>query len=172
MRRWTMPLLAGAVLALLAGYATLAAVPRVLMRVAEARLAAPRGRNVMVFGPLVTAASRQVVRPSPDLLYASCSVDVGDGPVLVEVPPVDAPYWSLSVFDHLTNVAFVRNNAQSGGQAIRIAIIRDGQTPPPGYQPVAVGGRRGVALVRTLIDRAGSIDHADRQRRRATCRRA
>ncbi|MFA5969403.1 MAG: DUF1254 domain-containing protein [Sphingomonas sp.] len=172
LRRWGLPILVGIVIAALAWQGALLAVPRGLMSLAEGRLIALRGYNQMGFGEFVTAGTRQVVRPSPDLLYSSCTFDLAQGPVLIDAEPVDAPYWSLSVFDHLTNVVFVRNNQQSGGQAVRVAIVRDGQSAPSGYQPVHIGGRRGVALMRILIDRTKPIDTLDQQRRRSSCRPA
>lgn len=172
LRHWAGPVIAGLIVGAFAWHFALIAVPRGLMVVAERRIAARDGFNHMGFAPMVTASSRAVVRPSPDLLYSSCPFDVSAGPVLVDIAAIGAPYWSLSVFDHVTNAAFVRNNRQSGGQAVRIAILRDGQSAPAGYEPVRVTGRRGVALVRVLIDRTRPIDMIDRERRQSTCRPA
>ncbi len=171
-RRAAGPLIAALVVAALAWHVTLVAIPRGLMVVAVRRIAAAGGVNRMLHAPLVTAASRAIVRPSPDLLYSSCPFDLSDGPVLVDAAPVEAPYWSLSVFDSATNVAFVRNNQQSGGQPIHIAILAAGQQAPAGYEPVPVPGRRGVALIRVLIDRTRPITAIDAQRRQSSCRHA
>lgn len=170
MRGWIGPVCAGLVAALLCWHVALVAVPRGLMVVASRRIAALGGVNHMLHAPLVTANSRAVVRPSPDLLYSSCAFDVAASPVLLDIAPVDAPYWSLSVFDALTNVAFVSNNQRSHGTPIRVAILRPGQKAPTGYQPVTVSGPRGVALVRILIDRTQSIDAIDAARRKSSCR--
>lgn len=169
LRRWGGPLMLGVVIAAIAWQASLIAVPRGLMVVAVRRLSALGGLNHMAHGPLVTAKSRAVVRPSPDLLYSSCPFDVGRAPVLIDVPPIDAPYWSLSVFDRATNVAFVRNNRQTNGGPIHIAIVLAGQNAPAGYEPVSMPGPRGVALVRVLIDRTKPIDLIDAERHRASC---
>lgn len=172
LQRWALPLIIGALLAVGAWQVSLMAVPRGLMVVAVRRIAALGGINEMLHGPLVTAQSRAIVRPSPDLLYSSCPFDLSGGPVLVDAEPVPAPYWSLSVFDAATNVAFVRNNIQSGGQPIKIAIARDGQPVPAGYQAVRVPGAGGVALIRILIDRSGPIDAIDKARRLSSCKPA
>jgi len=172
MRRWFGPAVVGLVLAALGWHGALVAFPRVLMRIAERRISTLGGYNHLGHGPLVTAQSRAVVRPSPDLLYSTCPFDVSAGPVLIDIAPIDAPYWSLSVFDHATNVAFVRNNRQSGGQGMRVAILGAGQVAPAGYQPVTVKGATGVALIRILIDRTKPIDKIDRQRRQSSCRPA
>jgi len=169
MRRWLGPMALGLFCALLAWQATLAITPRALMALAIRRVAGPAGFNHMFHAPIVTAKARAIVRPSPDLLYSSCAFDVARAPVLVDVAPVAAPYWSLSVFDDQTNVVFVRNNIDTGGQPVRVAIARAGQKVPSGYRPVRVGGGRGIALLRILIDRNAPIGAIDRSRRAARC---
>ncbi|OYY66388.1 DUF1254 domain-containing protein [Sphingomonas sp. 28-62-11] len=169
-RHWLAPLLFGIFCGLLAWHGTIAAMPRALMALAVRRVASAGGINRMTHAPVVTAKSRAIVRPSPDLLYSSCPYDVGVGPVLIDVLPIDAPYWSLSVFDTLTNTAFVRNNVQAAGEPLHIALIRKGQVAPKGYYPVMPAGTRGVALVRVLIDRNAPIGAIDRARRQSRCR--
>lgn len=172
MRRWLIPLVLLIVSALVGWRVALVYTPDALMRLAERRVATLGGGvNHMSHGPLVTAAARAIVRPSPDLLYSSCPFSLSGGPVLVEVPAIAAPYWSLSVFDGRTNVAFVRNNGETPG-GLRIAIVQPGQSAPAGYRPVAVPLAHGIALVRVLIDRTKPIDTIDAQRRRASCRPA
>ncbi|OYY89748.1 MAG: hypothetical protein B7Y45_10785 [Sphingomonas sp. 28-66-16] len=168
-RRWLAPMMLGLFCGLLAWHATLAIVPRALMALAVNRVARAGGINHMTHAALITAKSRAIVRPSPDLLYSSCPFDVAAAPVLVDVAPIDAPYWSLSIFDSRTNVAFVRNNREAGGKPVRVAIALAGQAVPPGYLPVRVDGRRGVALVRVLIDRTRPITAIDAARRAARC---
>lgn len=170
MRGWLIPLAAFIVAAFAGWQLALAYTPDVLMRLAERRVAAVgKGYNHFTHGPLVTAASRTIVRPSPDLLYSSCPFDVAGGPVLIDVAPVPAPYWSLSVFDGRTNTAFVRNNGEAPG-GVRIALVQAGQAAPAGYQPVPVPQPRGIALLRVLIDRTKPIIGIDAARHRATCR--
>lgn len=172
MKRWILPLVLGAICALLAWQTTLSLMPRALMALAVRRVASVGGINKMTHGPLVTAKSRAIVRPSPDLLYSSCPFDVSAGPVLIDVAPVDAPYWSLSVFDSETNVAFVANNLDAAGAPLHIALVRPGQAAPTGYRAITPNGHRGVALVRILIDRhrPQAIALIDAQRRQSRCR--
>lgn len=172
MRGWLLPLGLGVVAGVAGYYAALAATPGVLMHIAEGRISAVSGYNLMDHAERTTAAARRVVRPSPDLAYSACPYDVSKSPVLVEVPPIPAAYWSLSVFDAQTDTAFVRNNIQSGGQAVRIAIALKGAKVPAGYTPVTVDGARGIALVRVLAPDAASFAAIDKPRRAATCRPA
>ncbi|CAN5656419.1 hypothetical protein BH10PSE14_BH10PSE14_44030 [soil metagenome] len=170
-RRWGPPLLLGVVLAAAAYHVTLVQTPRLLMGFASHRVAQGGGYNTLFQAPLATADSRAIVRPSPDLAYSSCPFDLSRGPVLVDVVPVPAPYWSLSVFDPRTDVAFVRNNLQAGGKPIRVALIGDsGGQAPPGYEPVPVKGNSGIALVRILVDDRAHFPQIDAARKASRCR--
>ncbi|MES2043411.1 MAG: DUF1254 domain-containing protein [Pseudomonadota bacterium] len=170
MRRWAMPLLLGALLAGVAYHIMLVQTPRVLMRFATHRIAGATGYNVLYQAPLATADSRAIVRPSPDLAYASCPFDLSDSAVLIDVAPVPAPYWSLSIFDERTDVVFVRNNIQARGKAIRVALIaHSGEPVPPGYEPVLIKGDSGIALIRTLVDDPARFPQIDAARRASSC---
>lgn len=169
-RPWLIASLLGLVAAAIGYRITLDRAPGLLMAAAERRVAAAGAWNTMSFGPLATDRARAIVRPSPDLAYASCPFDLAKGPVVVEALPVAAPYWSLSVFGAQTDVAFVRNNRQSGDRPIRIALVRAGMVAPAGYEPVAVPADRGIALIRILVaDRAG-FAALDQARRLSSCR--
>ena len=171
MRRWLVPLLLGLVLAFIAYQAALVAAPRVLMTAAIGRVERLGGVNVFRHPPMASAQARTIVRPSPDLAYSSCVFDLGEGPVVIEVAPVPAPYWSLSVFDARTDVAFVRNNRDSRGAPIRIALALAGQQVPAGLEAVRVDGARGIALVRVLVESRDRFPAIDRARRASHCRR-
>lgn len=169
MRRWLLPLVAGAVLALGAYHLTIALLPRVVMHFAIARVSQGAGVNAFFAAPLATDRSRAIVRPSPDLAYSSCPFDLSDGPVVVTIPAIPAPYWSLSVFDARTDVAFVRNNVEANGQPVRIAIAMAGQPVPDGMQAVRVDDARGIALLRVLIQDRTRFAAIDTARRAARC---
>lgn len=168
MRRWLLPLLAGIVVALVAYQATLIATPRFLMAAAIKRVGRT-GTNRMFTAPLPTDKARAVVRPSPDLAYSSCPFDLSNGPVAVHVPPIPSAYWSLSVFDARTDVAFVRNNRETGGKGIDIVLANRRQPTMPGAPVVLVDGSRGIALVRVLVENRAAFAPIDAARRGATC---
>lgn len=168
-RQWVGPVVVGAIAALLGYQLTLIATPRLLMAAAYHRVSAT-GVNRFTFAPLATAASRAIVRPSPDLAYSVCPFDLAKAPILIDVPPLPSAYWSLSVFDAETNVAFVRNNTESAGQAIHVAVARASEPVPANYTRVTVGAAKGIALVRILVRDHGQFDAIDRSRRASVCR--
>jgi uncharacterized membrane protein len=170
MRRWLLPSLLGLVVAALAWQATLLAIPRGIMSLAVSRLGEAGGLNRMLHAPLPGPGRRTVVRPSPDLAYSSCPFDLSKGPLLVEVAPVAAPYWSLSVFDARTDVAFVRNNRDTGGTGFRVALAMEGQAVPAGAETIRLDDAKGVALLRILVEDRVRFSSLDRARRGSGCR--
>ena len=170
MRAWLMPLVLGFLLAV-AGYVTaMMQFPQVLMGFATSRISKAAGYNTLFASPMATDKARAIVRPSPDLAYSSCPFDLVNGPVLGDVEPVPAPYWSLSVFDARTDVAFVRNNLDANNQPIRIAIAQDGQPVPDGMQAVRVSGKTGIALLRILVQDRAQFAAIDAARKKSNCK--
>ncbi|WP_017671978.1 DUF1254 domain-containing protein [Blastomonas sp. AAP53] len=170
MSRWIGPLLV-AVLAALAGwYGTLAATPSFIMDRAWEKLAAQAGVNRMTHSPLVTAESQTIVRPSPDLAYSVCAFDLTDGPLEIRANPVPDHYWSLTVFDSQTNVAFVESDRDSKGAPVRIVLAAAGQAVPTGARKVVLPDAKGVALIRVLLKNRGEIAAVDAFRKKSYCR--
>lgn len=171
MRRWILPLLAGMVLAIGAYCLTLDMIPRVLMGAAVARISTQGGPNHMSHAPLATDQSHTVVRPSPDLAYSVCPVDLSHGPVRVhaDVPGGQTPYWSLSIFDAETNVAFVQNNQQSGGKPIDVVLAVGNSAVPGGAPVVRLKNPTAIALVRVLVPDRAAFAALDQARRASNC---
>jgi hypothetical protein len=163
------PLLAGVVAAVLTWHVALLATPFALMRVAMKRLGARAEVNAFLHSPPTSAEHQIVVRPSPDLLYSICVFDVSRGPVLVDVPPIDQHYWSVSVFDARTDVAAVRSDRDTGGAPARLALLGSGQSAPRGYEAVPLAYPRGIALIRVLVSGEEDVRAVDRMRQQATC---
>lgn len=91
-RHWLIAALIALFAGLLAWQWTIAKTPGFLMGRAFERVADAGAVNAMAFAPLATDRARVIVRPSPDLAYASCPFDVSKGAVVVEALPVAAPY--------------------------------------------------------------------------------
>lgn len=168
MRRWLLPLAIGVIVAFASYHIALAQTPRFLMAAAVKRIGAA-GMNRMSHGPLATDKARTIVRPSPDLAYSACPFDLSSGPLRVHVGVIPTAYWSLSVFDARTDVAFVRNNQETGGAALDIVIARKGQTTPAGATVVWVDGTKGIALVRALVEDRRTFTPIDAARRQSAC---
>lgn len=145
-------------------------VPNFLMGMAMDRISR-QGRliNQFQFGPRTTQQSRSVVRPAPDLAYATCVYDLTDGPLLIEAAPSpDQGYVSVSVFAANTDNTAVFDTAQRP-QGIRFILAREGQPVPPGEQVVISPSDKGIVLDRRLAPTADAFAAADQARRANRC---
>ena len=171
-RKWLLPVIAGAIAMGIAWQGTLMATPYVLMSKAMERIGGGAPVNSFGFGKLSTADNQPIVRPSPDLVYSSCVFDLSHGAVLVDVEPVPQRYWSISIFDARTDVAAVRSDRDTGGKQARLALLRKGQKAPPGYEAVELDHDKGIALIRILLSDPAEFAGIDAIRRKSTCKPA
>jgi uncharacterized membrane protein len=145
-------------------------VPYFLMNVAMNRVSQD-GKliNQFAFGSRTTQNSRNIVRPSPDLAYATCAYDLSDGPLLIEAAPSpEAGYVSVSVFAANTDNIAVFDSSQSP-DGISFVLARAGQPVPVGAQVVISPSVRGIVLDRRLAPNADLFAAADQARRGDKC---
>ena len=157
--------------------ASVTALPHLIMLRVFAALARDGGFNTMHHGARATARSRLIVRPSPDLLYSTCpyDLDAAGGRLAIRAHGMPDTYWSVSLFDANTNNFFVLNDAHAQGN-VDIALVAP-DAPIAAERQGADGGalrvvsptRRGVVLIRTLINQETHLADIDAARRRATC---
>lgn len=154
------------------------AVPRVIMSVAIKRIGNEGALNAFTHSPRTTHEFRAVVRPSPDLAYSICVLDLSDGPVAIEVPASD-PYTSLALYSSITDNYFVRNSRQDGGLAeggrIRLLVGLADDMPsslPDGAEAVISPTAKGLALVRRVIENDDAMPRLDALRKSSVCARA
>jgi uncharacterized membrane protein len=152
--------------------ASVMATPHIIMHLAM-RGIARRGVNTMHFGKRPTAATRGVVRPSPDLLYASCvyDLDAAGGAVRVHASGMPHTYWSVSLFDDATNNFYVLNDRQAKNGNVDFLITARGTLDGDRAKLPVVRAptRRGLVLIRTLIDDDAHVAAIDTARRKASC---
>jgi uncharacterized membrane protein len=171
-RRWIVPALLFLGIGALTYQATLLATPFGLMWLAAAKAGKGLPVNQFAFGPMTTAANQTIVRPSPDLSYSLCVFDVSNGPVLIRVEPIPNHYWSVSIFDARTDVAAVRSDRDTGGKPAVLALVKEGQVAPAGYEAVPVKYDKGVVLIRILLADKAEFAAIDALRRKSFCKSA
>ena len=126
--------------------------------------------NTIFHNPPVTADSREVVRPSPDLLYSGCPFNLSDGPLRVTAP-VSETYYSVSAFAENTDNFFAINDRQMKGQPLRLVVVG------PGQQYQAKAGERvvqspttlGTMIFRMLITDRKKLAALQAVQRKANC---
>ncbi len=145
------------------------ATPHFIMERAMARIA-QGGVNTIAHARRPTAASRGIVRPSPDLLYSTCvfDLDAAGGALRVHASGMPDTYWSVSAFDDDTNNFFVENDRQAKG-AVDFIITAPGHFVDTTLPVVTAPSVRGLVLFRTLINNENRLAEIDRGRRGAAC---
>jgi uncharacterized membrane protein len=131
-----------------------------------------RGVNTIAHTDRPTAASRRIVKPSPDLLYSHCVFDLSRAPLKITTAAPTDTYWSVAFYAGNTDNFFVLNDTQAKGQPATILLIGQGRIVPPqpeGVYVVSAPSMKGLVLFRTLINDDAREPELDRQRRAATC---
>jgi uncharacterized membrane protein len=133
------------------------AAPRVIMQVLlrATQASGLEAHNQAAFPAPVTAASRSIVLPSPDLLYAVCSFDLRHGPVRVTANPQLPGYWSIALYASNSDNFFVLNDRQAQGKPVDLWLVsRDNsagqRAVPAGSQVVVTPSATGLLLMRVL----------------------
>ena len=137
--------------------ATVWAAPRLIMQVLmHGPIAQTMNmQNQAAFPPPVSAASRTVVLPSPDLLYSVCVFDVTNGPVRIQANPALQSYWSIALYAANSDNFFVVNDQQAQGSPVDVWLVYEGAKPqdmpvPQGSKVVVSPSRQGFLLMRVL----------------------
>lgn len=123
--------------AILVHLAAVWAAPRLIMQVL---MNGPMAKtmnmhNQAAYPPAVTAASRTVVMPSPDMLYSVCAFDVRNGPVRVTANPQLPSYWSIALYAANSDNFHVVNDRQAAGKPVDLWLVSDGTSPAGAAQP-------------------------------------
>ncbi|MCG8694267.1 MAG: DUF1254 domain-containing protein [Minwuiales bacterium] len=145
--RW----LVGAILiAVSAHLATVWAAPYAIMwQAGNGMRNAGIGDNRILHAPPVTAASRSVVRPSPDLAYSICRYNLANGPVRLKAPKPDV-YFSMSAYANNTDNFFVLNDRDMGTNGADVVLATVSQADRfPGS--VVAPSATGVVLFRRVV---------------------
>jgi uncharacterized membrane protein len=142
----------------------------VMSRVMSAMAA--KGTNTITHVDRATAASRTVVKPSPDLLYSHCLFDVSRAAVKITTAAPANTYWSVALYADNTDNFFALNDRQAEGKAMTIILIGQGHAvapPPEGTVVIGAPTAKGLVIFRTLIDDEARLAELDAARRAAKC---
>jgi uncharacterized membrane protein len=176
-RLWFYRILTLLVTALLVHLLAIWAIPRLIMRAVMNGAAAPQMErlNKPDFPPPVTASSRAVVMPSPDLLYSVCVFDVSGGPVRITANPELTSYWSIALYAANSDNFFVINDHQAANKPVDLWLVSEGgnasqQGVPAGSTVVVSPSTKGFLLMRVLTGNyEAEKDLVEPARRTLTC---
>jgi uncharacterized membrane protein len=185
--RWLV--LAGAWVALAAAVhlGAVWALPRLIMQRVLGQVGTEQAAGGVLQPPLVDHTQRRVVMPSPDLLYALCTIDLGQGPWRVRAQ-ADRPgrdgYWSVALYAANTDNFHVVGDRDLGGTPLDLLVLppdasvapgataapRAGDAGTPGQRSVRAPSDRVLLLMRVLVgDPARDLAGAEAARRTLRC---
>ncbi len=140
---------------LIAHFLLLSALPgQIMSTVRERMIEGGVPLNAWQMSPQITPETQTVVRPSPDLAYAICLIDLSAGPIMLEVPAWP-DYGSVSVFDAGTDNVYAgaldsRYPGTPGIRRILIALPEHTVPDEEGVDIVTLKNPEALALIRRL----------------------
>lgn len=168
-------LVAGIVLGFITYRVILQQVPIRLMTMAEQRLLTMRNNasNIFFHGRAPTAKARQIVMPSPDLVYSSCVYDLAKGPLRMQgnLPPA-GHYWSLSLYAHNTDNYFVLNDRELSDRRFDVTLHPPSSRVAENQTAVKSPSVTGIALIRMIQRREDDLAMIQASQQSTTCQPA
>lgn len=155
---------------------TVWALPRVIMAevLQVTRAEGSASADGVLHPPPADHTARRIVMPSPDLLYATCSLDIRDRPAQITAN-IDYPrYWSIALYADNSDNFMVRNDREHGTRALRWLIVsKERRYPIPDLKDgevIEAPGTKVLLLMRMLLpeDPAGRAA-AEAARRTLRC---
>lgn len=126
------------------------AAPTVIMRVVGNKMAHMDTQAGTLHSPKVTAQSRSVVMPSPDMLYSLCTFDLAKSPLHITANPALASYWSIALYAANSDNFYVLNDRQAQGRPVDLQLVSH-DSPDVGKPGVVVApSDTGLLLMRVL----------------------
>lgn len=165
-------LIAGLVLGIIVYRIVLQQVPVRLMSMAEQRLLKMRNNasNTFFHGRAPTAKARQIVMPSPDLVYSSCVYDLGKGALRMQgnLPPA-GHYWSLSLYAHNTDNYFVLNDRELPDRRFDLMLYPPSAGVGASKSAVRSPSLTGIALIRMIQRREDDLAMIQASQQSTSC---
>jgi uncharacterized membrane protein len=165
MRSFLTGLAAFAATFLLAHFVVLSALPGKIMSTVRGQMT-ERGMPVHAWAmsPRVTPETQPVVRPSPDLAYAICLIDLSEGPVELSVPAWPE-YGSLSIFEADTDNVYASSldtRAEGTPGTRRVIVALEGQdlSAVGAAERVILKKPEAMALIRRLAPTQAAYEAA------------
>jgi uncharacterized membrane protein len=152
MKPWQRWLALGLAVAVLMHLLTVWALPRLIMREAMARIAqetaaqaraqgAPQAATGAYLPPSTDHTQRRIVMPSPDLLYATCALDLSKGPMHITAEVAHPRYWSVALYGANSDNFFVVNDRSAAAQRLDLWVV------PPGADRTTMKAEDGSTVV-------------------------
>jgi len=127
-------------------------IPNLVMEILYQRGGAQMDYNTLSVNPRPDETMRQVVRPSPDLLYANCIFNLEQGPLVIEAA-VPQRYWSMQFYqmntDNFAGITNQREESYRVGTVVKVTLIGPDNNPGDySGEVIQSPTQRGIMLLR------------------------
>ncbi|TNE49073.1 MAG: DUF1254 domain-containing protein [Deltaproteobacteria bacterium] len=145
--------------------------PSVIMKVVFSKVEKQASAHKAIHAPPVTAKSRQVVMPSPDLLYTICTFNLAEPKMMQIKAMVPKSYWSMALYDGQTNNFFVTNDRKVGPGLHTWHLLPPKTKAPASLKNAIVASTtRGILLVRMLMDDPSKLSKLQVIQKQTSCK--
>lgn len=171
MKSWIKWIVATIVLAVLVHLIVVKIYPNIIMGAVTKKLEKVyKGTNRLIYAPPTTDKSRNVVRPSPDLLYSACVYDVSENPIRITAKVPDT-YWSISFYESNTDNFFVKNDRQVKSRDVAFILVGKGGkvTDAGDAEVIEAPTDKGFFIIRMLVKDEAKISDLIEVQKQATC---
>jgi uncharacterized membrane protein len=118
---------AGVLLGLIIHLVVILTLPRIAQNSAYAQVAAAGGINATTAIPVPGVGSPNPLHLDPELVYATCRLDLSGGPGEI-TGTLPSAFWSVAVYDHAGTVLYSTTNRDGIGQKLDLGIFDPAQT--------------------------------------------
>jgi uncharacterized membrane protein len=171
MARFWKLILFGLVVAVFAHVATTMMLPSAIMSIALKRIAQTAGgTNQLFHAQRVTPQNQTIVRPSPDLAYSTCALDLTKGPVRVFIGK-GTDYASAAFYSANTDNVTTLSDKKIGPDGANLIVVTPGQNADAiaGERIITLPSNKGLMLVRRLAPSASDFERVTRERSGDRC---
>ena len=134
-----------------------------------------RASSGVYLPPPTDHTQRRIVMPSPDLLYATCALDLGAGPQRITAQVEHPRYWSVAIYGGNSDNFFVVNDRKTAEPGrLDLWVVAPGAdratlAVPAGSTVVEAPTAKNLLLMRLLVT-DDPADLASAQRARSSLR--
>jgi uncharacterized membrane protein len=171
MKSWIKWIVATVIVAVIVHLVVVKIYPNIIMGAVMKKLEKVyQGNNKLIHAPQTTDKSRNVVRPSPDLLYSACVYDVSEYPIRITAK-VPETYWSISFYRTNTDNFFVKNDRQVKSRDVAFILVSKGKSVPDagGAEVIEAPTDKGFFIIRMLVKDEARINDLIEVQKQATC---
>ena len=126
--------------------------------------------NKITHGKKIDSNYRDIIRPSPDLLYSACSYDTTYSPVIITSDVLDT-YWAMSFYSSNSDNYAIINDMDIDDSNVKVYLFGPNSKPTKINDGYAIfsPSNKGAVLIRRFLGNESNIDELYKNQESLTC---